>query len=152
MFWNIVIIAVLAFIVWAFFTPHGRAKMAEVQAAEEQKKKDKLFLKQVLEQPDYNDNRFSHDGFEDTSNDSFVYPVTHYMEYTNRDDGSSNRDIGVVRAYRQNGKRWYIDAYCYNRGEVRTFAVESIAVLEDFATGHIYTTNKDILEHIKSYQ
>lgn len=77
--------------------------------------------------------------------------MTHCMTYTNRDGISSTRDIGMVRAYRRS-KRWYIDAYCYQRGEVRTFAVESISQLEDFIDGNVYTAPNMIREHIKSYE
>lgn len=157
MFWTLVTMAVLAFVVWAFFTPQGKAKMAKVQAEEEQKKKDKLFRKKMIDLPEYerpiesDPNRFSHDGFEDTTDDTAIYPMTHCMTYTNRNGVSSTRDIGMVRAYRRS-KRWYIDAYCYQRGEVRTFAVENISKLEDFIEGNTYTANNMIREHIKSYE
>lgn len=157
MFWTMVTMAVLAFVVWAFFTPQGKAKMAKVQAEEEQKKKDKLFRKKMIDLPEYerpiesDPNRFSHDGFEDTTDDTAIYPMTHCMTYTNRNGVSSTRDIGMVRAYRRS-KRWYIDAYCYQRGEVRTFAVENISKLEDFIEGNTYTANNMIREHIKSYE
>lgn len=157
MFWTLVTMAVLAFVVWAFFTPQGKAKMAKIQAEEAQKKKDKLFRKKTIELPEYERpieydlNRFSHDGFEDTTDDTAIYPMTHCMTYTNRNGVSSTRDIGMVRAYRRS-KRWYIDAYCYQRGEVRTFAVENISKLEDFIEGNTYTANNMIREHIKSYE
>jgi hypothetical protein len=45
MFETIVIVAILGFVVWAFFTPQGKAKIAEIQAEEAQKKEDKLHQK-----------------------------------------------------------------------------------------------------------
>lgn len=157
MFWIVVTMAVLGFVVWAFFTPHGKAKMAEIQAEEEQKKRDKLFRKRMIDLPEYESpieydpNQFSHDGFDDTSNDTAIYPMSHCMTYTNRNGVSSTRDIGMVRSYRRS-KRWYIDAYCYQRNEVRTFAVENIESLEDFIAGNTYTAKNMIREHVKSYE
>lgn len=160
MFETIVIVAILGFVVWAYFTPQGKAKMAEAQAEQKQKKldkqQDKAWKERLKNQPiydepvDYSINRYSHEGFDDTSDDTAIYPMTHCMTYTNRNGVSSTRDIGMVRAYRRS-KRWYIDAYCYQRDEVRTFAVENIAQLEDFVEGNTYTANNMIREHIKSY-
>lgn len=89
--------------------------------------------------------------FNDVSNDTMVYPMTHHMKYLNRDGDYSERDIGVVRSYRKS-KRWYIDAYCYNRHEVRTFAVENILELEDLMAGNIYTQPNLIRESLKEFE
>ncbi|MDN5665728.1 MAG: hypothetical protein L0G41_05795 [Psychrobacter sp.] len=169
-FWFIVFVVI--FNLWLKYTKSGRRyneKLEADTAARKQvkldKKQAKLDRERLSLQPQhdnsptssantnsqFNRDRYSYDGFEDTSDDTTIYPMTHCMTYTNRDGISSTRDIGMVRAYRRS-KRWYIDAYCYQRGEVRTFAVENISKLEDFIEGNTYTANNMIREHIKSYE
>ncbi|OBX79145.1 hypothetical protein A9306_09035 [Moraxella atlantae] len=156
----------VAFHLWTIKTEAGKAfakKLDEERANKKAAKQNRELTNRTIPpieptapptQPDYfqsTDYYRTRSHFNNVSNDTTVYPMTHHMKYMNRDGRYSERDIGVVRSYRKN-KRWYIDAYCYNRHEVRTFAVENILELEDLMAGNIYTQPNLIRESLKGFE
>ena len=166
----VVIFLLLAISLWYWWwtakTEKGRAFLAEMREKQRLEKEQRQAQRQLshtqvnpippsvpsqptyFQSPDYQQTRAN---FNDVSNDTTVYPMTHHMKYMNRDGGYSERDIGIVRSYRKS-KRWYIDAYCYKRHEVRTFAVENILELEDLMAGNIYKQPNLIRESIKEFE
>lgn len=167
----VIIMILLAVAIWYWWwtakTEKGRAFLAEVREKQRQQQALKDARKQnrdlanrtippatpppqsaYFQSSDYHHTRAN---FNDVSNDFTAYPMTHHMKYMNREGGYSERDIGVVRSYRKS-KRWYIDAYCYKRHEVRTFAVENILELEDLMAGNIYTQPNLIRESLKEFE
>lgn len=158
LFWWLLGFVVLSVIVHLWTTKTESGKAFQQKLDEEKAKKQNRQINPLppsipsqptyFQSPDYQQIRAN---FNDVSNDTTVYPMTHHMKYMNREGGYSERDIGMVRSYRKS-KRWYIDAYCYNRHEVRTFAVENILELEDLMAGNIYTQPNLIRESLKEFE
>lgn len=75
----------------------------------------------------------------------YNYSPEFSITYTDSNDNVSLRDIAVIKRYK-NGGSYYIDAYCFEAQDRRTFRIDRINSVKVIKTGQSVASENEIIK------